>query len=163
MVQSGHYFGVSVRGGDADVVYQSVEPDIGDVIGIEGDGDAPVEARDRAGDAKVLQDIVLEQSEDFIAAALRINKRRIIFEMINQPRLAVLELKVIIFLLQLDDLTVGWIEGAVRSAIPVGEKRLFPCRVEAFVKVFVKTSFRVEFREEALDDGFMARLGGAHT
>ena len=38
---------------EADVVHQRVEPDVGDVVGIEGQLDAPAEARFRARDAEV--------------------------------------------------------------------------------------------------------------
>ena len=61
-------------GGDADVVDEGIEPDVGDVTGVEGDRDAPVEARDRAGDAQVLENIVLEQADHLVSARFGVDE-----------------------------------------------------------------------------------------
>ena len=61
---------VAVGGGDADVVDERVEPDVGDEIGVEGQGNAPVQPRRRAGDAQVFELVVFEKTEDFVAAVI---------------------------------------------------------------------------------------------
>jgi hypothetical protein len=48
-----HGFSIRVVAGEANIVHQGVEPNVGDEVGIEGELDAPGEARLRAGDAKV--------------------------------------------------------------------------------------------------------------
>ena len=62
---------VACGGGNADIVGERVEPDVSDVIGIEGQGNAPVQAGRGAANAKVFEDIVFEETEHFVAAIIR--------------------------------------------------------------------------------------------
>src|SRR5215470_442194 len=65
--------GISERCWNADVVHQRIEPNIGDIIPIEGKGNAPIQTVGRAGDAEILKDIVLQKAQYFVTARLRIN------------------------------------------------------------------------------------------
>jgi hypothetical protein len=56
------------RGGDADVIHQRVEPDVGDEIRVEGQGNAPVQPRRRTRDAQIFERVVLRKAEHFVAA-----------------------------------------------------------------------------------------------
>src|SRR2546430_7233232 len=80
---------------DTDVVHQRIEPDVGDVIGIERNRDAPVQAVCWTCDAKVLKNIVFEEAENLVAAGFGIDECRILFDVIDQPLLMGLEAKII--------------------------------------------------------------------
>ena len=70
MVESAQDSGIRKCGGDADVVDQGVEPYVGDEIGIEWQGDAPVQARNWAADAQIFEHIVPQKPEDPIAVVV---------------------------------------------------------------------------------------------
>src|SRR5208337_448430 len=93
--------------------------------GIEGQGDAPVEAGGRAGDAEVFEDIVLEKAQYFVAAIGGGDEGRVLLDVINEPLLVVAEAEVVVLLVQFNYLTPGGIEGAVRAAVFVGEEGFF--------------------------------------
>src|ERR1043166_3068291 len=82
---------IAKRSREADVVDQCIEPDVGDVIFIEGDGNSPIEPVGRAGDTEVFENIVLQEAENLFAPMIWSHERRIFLEVINQPRLVVLE------------------------------------------------------------------------
>src|SRR6185437_6357872 len=60
--------GVIVRDGNTDVIHECIEPDVGDKMGIERQRNAPVKSSQRTGDAKVLEFVVLQEAEHFVAA-----------------------------------------------------------------------------------------------
>ncbi len=66
-----------MRGGNGNVIHQRVEPDVGDKIVVEGQGNAPVQARRRTRDAQIFKRAVLQKAENFVAAISRRNKIRI--------------------------------------------------------------------------------------
>jgi len=67
-----------------DVVDQGVEPDIGDKIFVEGQGNSPGEATLRAGDAEIFQGFP-EERQGFVAVTLRSDEIRILFNVLDQP------------------------------------------------------------------------------
>ena len=152
---------VAVGSGDADVIHQCIEPDIGDVVLVEGQRNAPVQPRDGPRDAKVFEHVVLEEAEDFVAPIVRLHKRRVRFEVINQPLLMRAELEPIVALLELHHFAVGGIECAVGPAVLVGQKRFFLRGIKAFVGFLIKLAGGVEFGEDGLHEFLVARLGGA--
>ena len=66
-----------MRGGDARVIHQRVEPDVGDEILVEGQGNAPVQPRRRTRDAQVFERVVFEKAEHFVAAIGRRDEIRV--------------------------------------------------------------------------------------
>ena len=65
---------VAVGGGDADVIHQRIEPDVGDKILVEGQGNAPVQTRRRPGDAQVFQLVVFQEAEHLVAAVIGLDE-----------------------------------------------------------------------------------------
>jgi hypothetical protein len=124
-LQGGGEGGIAEGGGDGDVVREGVEPDVGDEVGIEGDGDAPVEAGGGPGAAEVFEGIVFEEAEDFVAAVVGFDEVGMGLDVIDEPGLVFAESEVIVFLDQFDDLAVEGVEGAVGEAVFFGEER-FP-------------------------------------
>ena len=81
--------------------------------------------------------------------------------MLDEPRLVVAQLEVIVLFLETDHLAPGRIEGAVRAAVLFGQKGLFPGRVEALIDFLVEMAFGVQAGEDGLHDLLMAGLGSA--
>ena len=148
-------------GGDADVIHQRIEPDVGDKILVEGQGNAPVQTRRRTRDAQIFQFVVLEKAEHFVAAMIRPDKRRILFDVINQPLLLLVQLEEIIFLLQFDDFAVAGIEGPIRTAVLLGQEGFLLRGIKARVGFFIDLAGLVHLREAGLDDCLVSRVGGA--
>src|SRR6185312_16816918 len=116
MVEGGGHGFVTVGGGDADVIYQGVEPDVGDVIFIEGNRDAPVQTRRWAADAQIFEGVIFEKAKDFVATMGGLNEGGVGFDVIDQPLLMSGELEEIIFFFEHDDFAVGGGEGSVFQA-----------------------------------------------
>ena len=150
-----------MRGGDAGVIHQRVEPDVGDEIRVEGQGNAPVQPRRRARDAQVFQRVVLEEAQHFVAAVRRRDEIRVRLDVINQPLLVRAELEIIIVLLQFDHLAVARVKRAVGQAVFFREKRFLLRGIKARVGRLVKMAGGVELGERGLDEFLVARLGGA--
>ena len=153
---------VAVGGGDADVIHQRIEPNVGDVIGVERNRNTPLQPVGRAGNAEVLQHVVLQKSEDPIPVDFRRNERRISLQVINQPLLVVLEFEIIVLLLQFDDLAIGRIECAIGPPILFRQKRFFPGGIESMINIPIKMPFGMEPGEKPLHDFLMPRFGGAN-
>ena len=68
------------------VIDQGIKPDVGDVIGIEGQRDAPFQAALGTGDAKVLQRVP-QETQDLVAVALRADEIGVCLDMVDQPLL----------------------------------------------------------------------------
>ena len=64
------------------VSHERVEPDIENVAGVVGDGDAPLDGC--AADREVLQLFVFEEGEDFVAAGFGLKELRIVFVQLDQ-------------------------------------------------------------------------------
>ena len=154
-------FEFRVRECGAGVIHQRVEPDVGDELLVEGQGNAPVQPRQRTRDAQVFERVVFEKAEDFIAAVIRRDERRIRFDVINEPLLMGPQLEPIVAFLQFDDLTVSRIKRPVGQAVFVSQESFFLGRVKAFVGCLVKMSCVVELRKKRLDEFLVTRLGGA--
>ena len=150
-----------MSGGNADVVYERVEPNISHVIGIERHRDTPIQPVERASNTKVFQDVMLEKAQNFVAPVIRCDKRRIILDVINQPLLVIFEFEIVILLLQLDHFSVCRIECPIGTAVAIGQKGFFLGGIESLVNLFVEVTFGMKFGQNSLHDFFMARFGRA--
>ena len=72
---------IAVRGGDGDVVDQRIEPDIGDVVPVERQRNAPIQARGGPRDAEVFERVVLQKAEHFVAAIVGLERNPDAFRM----------------------------------------------------------------------------------
>ena len=153
--------GVAAGGGDADVIDERIKPDVGDVCGIEGNRDAPVQTIGGAGDAEVFEGVVLEKAEDFVAAIIGLDEMRIRLDVTDEPFLLVLEFEIIIFLDQFGHFAVLGGKRAVRQAVLVGEKSFLFRRVITAILALVEKAAGIELGKNGLDGFLVARLGGA--
>ena len=150
-----------MRGGNADVIHQRIEPDVSDEILVKGQGNAPVQSRCRAGNAQIFEFIIPEKPEDFIAAMVRRDKCWIFFDVINQPLLLLVQFEEVILFLQLNDFSITGIEGPIRTAILLGQECFLLRRVKTLVGFFIDLTGFVNLREAGLNDFLVARFGGA--
>ena len=58
---------VTIGGGNADVIHERVEPDVGHVGGIKRNRNSPVEPRCGTSDTEIFELIVFQEAEDFVA------------------------------------------------------------------------------------------------
>ena len=128
---------------------------------VEGQGDAPVQARDRAGDAKVLELLAFQKAEHFVAPVVGLDERRVRLDVVNQPLLLRAQPEPVIRFRKLDDLAVGRVKSAVGAPVLVGEKSLLLGRIPTLVGLRVELAGRVQPGEDGLDEFLMARFGGA--
>src|SRR5207247_2067374 len=95
------------------IIGQRIEPDVGDEFIVERNRNAPVQTRGRAGDTQILQALVFQETEDFIATVGWRHELGMALDIFDQPLLMRLELEIIIFLLELDDIAPAWIKISV--------------------------------------------------
>src|SRR5262249_979953 len=124
-------------------------------------GNAPIQARRRTGDAKVFKLVVLEEAEDFIATMIRLHKRRIRFNVINEPLLMRLEFEPEIALRKLHYLAVGRIKRPIRPAFFVSEECFFLRGIKPFISLLVEFSRGMKLGEDRLNKLLVPRTGRA--
>ena len=136
--------------GEADVVDQRVEPDIGDEAGIERQLDSPGEAALGSRDAEVACDLGGSVPEFRLA---EIGSDEILpgLEETGQPLRALGEPKIPVLLVQQDDFAPLGSELAVGPAFLVGEELLLAHAVVAAVGGLVEPVTLLEVGEDALD------------
>jgi hypothetical protein len=120
--------------GNGDVIHQCIEPDIGDVVSVEREFDAPGQARLRTRNRKVFQGL-LEKPQDFVAARARFNEIRMLLDVGLQPVLILAHAEEVVFFAEpFDRPSAVRAEAAydiffspkpfIRGAIPSGVVRL---------------------------------------
>ena len=115
-----------------DVVDEGVEPDIGHVLVVEGQRDAPLKPRPGAADRQVLQGLA-QEPQHLVPVALRLDEVRMLLEVLDQPVLVLRHPKEVVLLLDegerglvvgavaVDDLLVG--VEPLAAEIPVSDPR----------------------------------------
>ena len=142
-----------------DVVDQRVEPDVGDVLLVPGDLDAPGQARLGPRDAEVLQGL-LQEGEHFVSVALGPDEVGVVVDVADEPLLVLAHLEEVVALLA--ELGLRLVVGA----LAVDELRL---RVEALaahavvaaVLAEVDVARVVDLLEDVLDGLDVVFVGGA--
>ena len=81
-----------------EVVDQRVEPDVGDVLVVEGQRDAPREPRLRPADGEVLERLA-QEAQHLVAVALGLDEARVVLEVLDQPVLVLRHLEEVVLLL----------------------------------------------------------------
>ena len=82
----------------AHVVDQGVEPDVGDVLVVEGQRDPPREAGARPGDAEVLQRLA-QEGQRLVPVPLRPDEVRVLLDVADQPVLVLAHAEEVVLLL----------------------------------------------------------------
>ena len=154
---------LGVVAGEADVVRECVEPDIGHKGGIKRKLDAPGEAGFRAGNAEVSGELLhgiskLRDAE--IGDDERIPRLCAGVDEIEEPVAVLGEFEVVVFFLDLDDLAPLGAELAVGAAFFFGEELLLTHAVVAALRGFVEFAFVPESLQHALHAGFVQVLHG---
>ena len=80
------------------VVEQRIEPHVGDVLVIEGQLDAPLEARLRPADRQILQ-WVPQEAENLVAIPFRADEVGVTLDVVDEPRLVLRHLEEVVLLL----------------------------------------------------------------
>ena len=146
--------GGGIVAGEADVVREGVEPNIGHKVAVEGKLDAPSQARFWTGNAKVSGEFFHRVAE-FGHAKVRddegISGGGAFVDQVEQPLAVLGEFEVIIFLFDQDDLTPLRAEFAVGTAFFFGEELLLTHAVVAALGGFVEFPFVPKALEHALD------------
>ncbi len=143
------------QGGE--VVDEGVDPHVGDVLGVEGQGHAPVEGG--AADGEVVH-AALHKAHDLVAADFRADELGVGLVVGDQlvAELAQLEEPVLL----LDGLHGAAAVGAAAvDEVVFVEEGLAGGAVEALVGVLVEVAVVIEGLQELLDAGDVALLGGA--
>jgi len=83
------------------------------------------------------QCVVLQKAQHFVAAIIGLNKRRVRFDIINQPLLLRAEFEEIIIFLQLHHFTVGRIKGSVRQPVLSRSEKFLPWSNKILRKSFL--------------------------
>src|SRR5438552_2571958 len=98
---------------NARVIYERIKPDVSDKVFVEGQGNSPVQTRQRTRDAQIFEFIVFKKAENFVAPIVRLDERRIFFDEFNQPLLMFAQLEPVIRFLELDDFAVSRVKAAI--------------------------------------------------
>mgnify|MGYP000863211331 CR=1 FL=1 len=143
-----------------DVIDQRIEPDVGDIVLVEGKFDAPGESRFGSGDREVAQLLSLQKAQDFVAARFRSDEVRMLQDVPMQLFLILAHLEEIIVLTQLLDRAL-----AVRAE-PADDiffrpepfvERAIPTRVVCLVNQLLIE----ELLKISLNHGLVGFVGGA--
>ncbi len=143
-----------------DIVDQRVEPDVRDVIVVERQLDAPLQAFFGAGNAEIEAGIPLERVQELGFTEGREHRVGRGFEVSAQPRSVVAEFEIPIFLRDFDDFAPFRAEIPGFVAVPVLEELLLAHRVVARVRFFVELALVFKGREDRTDACFVAGVGG---
>ena len=140
-----------------DIVDERVEPDVGDIVRVERQFDAPRKARLRTADAEVAEFFATEETERLLAAVLRHDEIRMLFDVVDQPVLILSHLEEVALLLQLFDGAVA-IRAAAVHEILFREIAFIGNAIPTFVGGGVNQIAVVEILQNLLDDGLVALL-----
>ena len=126
---------VAVRIADpSEVIDQGVEPDVGDVALVEGQGDAPVQAALGPGDAQILQGLA-QEGEHLVPVALRADPVGVVVDVVEEPVLVLAHAEEVVLFLDVGGL------GLVVRALAVDQ---VPLQVEALAAEAVEAAVLAE-------------------
>ena len=150
--------GLSQVTGEGEIIDEGVEPDVGDVLGVKGQLDAPGEPGFGAGNTEVAR-----QSFDGIAQLRETeggdDEVFVGIDELQEPFPVLGEFEVPVFLLQFDDLSPFGAEFARFIAFLIGQELFLADAVEAFVSLFDELAFVVETLEDLLHNALMRWCG----
>ncbi len=138
------------------VIDQGIKPNIRHVIRIERQRDSPIEPGGWTADAKVIQPIVLQKSEHLVAAVIRRDERRILFDIVDQPLLMCSQFEVVVLFFEFGDLAIRRIERSIWQAIFISQKGFFLDRIKSFVSFLIKVALAMQLRKDCLHNQFVA-------
>ena len=142
------------------VIEQGIEPDVGDVTLVEGQGDAPGEALLGPGNTQVLQGLP-QKPQDLVLEPFGPDPVRVVLDVAQEPVLVAAHAEEIIFFL--DEGGRGLVVGALAVIqLPLQVKALAAVAIEAAVLPEVDVALVVELGQEALHHRGVGRQGGAH-
>src|SRR5207244_4734570 len=112
---------VRIVAGEADVVREGVEPDVGDELVVERQLDSPIESRFWSRDAKITAQL-LDRIAQFGLPKIGNDGGFAIVDVAEQPVFVPAQFEIVIFFLAELDLSPLGPELAIRAAFFVGEK-----------------------------------------
>ena len=142
-----------------DVVDQGVEPDIRDVLVVEGQRYAPLQPRLGPADREI-QERFAQEAQHLVPIALRLDEARIVLEVLDQPLLVLRHLEEVVLLLDEGERRLMVRTLAVDDLL-LGVEALAAVAVPAAVLAEVDLARVVELLENGLHDDSVARLGRA--
>ncbi len=134
----------------ADVVHERVEPDVADIVLVEGQVDAPGHAALRPRDAKVVQRLA-QEAERLVAPMVRLDELRVLVDVLDQPLLVLAHPEEVVRFLDLLDGPVAFRAFAVHEVL-LHEKPLVRHAVPAVVLRAVNLVAVVQILEDRLDN-----------
>ncbi len=141
------------------VVDQRVEPDIGHVLVVEGQRDAPLEPRPGPADREILERLA-QEAQHLVPVPLGLDEARVVLEVLDQPRLVLRHLEEVVLLL--DEGERGLVIGALAvHDLLLGVEALAAVAVPAAVLAEVDLARVVEALQDLLHHLLVPRLGGA--
>ena len=144
------------QGGD--VVGERVDPDIDDVLGIEGHLDAPIEGG--AGDAQVLQPREQEVLHHLVDAALGLDEFRVLADVFDEP-VGIFGKPEEIALLPGEFHRPAAVGALAVLELGLGPEALAGGAIPALVLALIDVALVIELLEDVLHHLGMALLGGA--
>ena len=138
-----------------EVVRERVEPDVDDVLRVDGHGDAPVERR--AADAEVIEPL-LDEIDHLVAARHRLDEIRMVLDVLEHAVLVFAHLEEIRFLRDLLHRAVAIRAAAVLIKLVFRPVALAGRAVESLVLALVDVALRVDAAENLLHDALVALL-----
>ena len=140
-----------------DIVAQRIDPDVHGVLGVEGDGDAPLDGG--AGDAGILQ-ALLDEGDHLVLPALGLDELGVLLVELEQTVGVLAGLEEVGLLVGLVDLAAALGALAVHQ-LAVGPEALAGLAVVADVLALVDVALLVELGEDLLAGLHVVVVGGA--
>ena len=144
-----------------EIVDQRVEPHVADEAAVEGQLDAPLEARLRPRDAEVAEPAgVAQHAERLVAVALGADEVRVLLDVLREPAEVAAHLEEVVRLAA----TLGRALVVAAQAVlhvALGEEALATDAVEALVLAEVDLALLPEPLQHGLHDAHVIRVGGA--
>ena len=147
-------------GGGTHVVEERVEPNVGHVVGVERQRNAPAEASLRAADAQVVQRLA-QESADFVPAVVRHNPVLVAFEEVYQLLLVRTHLEEVVLFLEPFHRAVADGVALVLVEFVFAEEAFFADGVPALVFLRVDFSLVPELLQAFLHKSLVFGHGGA--
>src|SRR5215472_5450994 len=141
------------------VVDERVEPNVGHVLVVEGQGNAPLEPRLRPADREVLKRLA-QEAEHLVAVALGLDEAWVVLEVLDQPLLVLGHPEEVVLLFDEGQRPLVIWTLAVDDLL-LRVEALAPVAIPAAVLAEVDLAGVVELLEDGLDHALVARLRGA--
>ena len=138
-----------------EVVRERVEPDVDDVLRVDGHGDAPVEGR--AADAEIIEPL-LDEIDHLVAPRNGLDEIRMVLDVLEHAVLVLAHLEEIRFLRDLLHRAVAVRAAAVLVELVFRPVALAGRAVESLVLALVDVALRVDAAENLLNDALVALL-----